>query len=35
MLEAAAVTDKAKLRKRHAIESVVQRRSRFMVSPGS
>ncbi|MGB9121364.1 MAG: carbonic anhydrase [Candidatus Angelobacter sp.] len=34
MLEAAAVADRAKLRKRQAIGSLVQRRSRFMVSPG-
>jgi hypothetical protein len=34
MLEAAAEADRAKLRKRQAIGSLVQRRSRFMVSPG-
>src|SRR5947209_15100692 len=34
MLEAVAVDDKAKLRKRQAMASLVQRRSRFMVSPG-
>src|SRR3954468_8281115 len=34
MLEAAAVADRAKLRKRQTIGNLVQRRSRFMVSPG-
>ncbi|MGC2745510.1 MAG: hypothetical protein WA672_20260, partial [Candidatus Angelobacter sp.] len=34
MLEAAAVAERVKLRKRQAIGSLVQRRSRFMVSPG-
>jgi hypothetical protein len=35
MLDAAAVADSAKLKKRQAIESLVQRRSKFMVSPES
>src|ERR1051326_7683299 len=34
MLDAAAVADRAKLRKRQAIESLVQRWTKFMVSPG-
>jgi hypothetical protein len=34
MLEAAAVADKVKIRKRHVVTSLVRHRSRFMVSPG-
>jgi hypothetical protein len=34
MLEAAALAERAKLSKRQAMGSLVQRRTRFMVSPG-